>query len=146
SVAVRLIVDREREIRAFVPDESWRVIARLSIDESAAGKLAAAWLKFMATRDEKDKAPTLRAQNAWLAEHKAIKAELVELKGEKFELGCKADDATDLTARVERVAEAVGLIKVRSSSAENPTGKGPQRTLRSVEGDVDPAARYRVKS
>ena len=30
SVAVRLIVDREREIEAFVPDEYWSLHARLS--------------------------------------------------------------------------------------------------------------------
>jgi len=29
SVAVRLIVEREKEIRAFVPEEFWRIIARL---------------------------------------------------------------------------------------------------------------------
>ncbi len=28
SVAVKLVVDREREIRAFVPDEYWKVLAR----------------------------------------------------------------------------------------------------------------------
>jgi len=30
SVAVRLLVEREREIRAFVPEESWRITAHLS--------------------------------------------------------------------------------------------------------------------
>ncbi len=30
SVAVRLVVEREREIRAFVPEESWRITAHLS--------------------------------------------------------------------------------------------------------------------
>ncbi len=28
SVAVKLLVEREREIRAFVPEESWKVLAR----------------------------------------------------------------------------------------------------------------------
>ncbi len=32
SVAVRLIVDREREIRAFVPHESWKIVAYLAGD------------------------------------------------------------------------------------------------------------------
>src|SRR5690606_19448005 len=64
SVAVRLIVEREEEIRKFVPDEYWRVSARLSIDPDAADKLAPAWREFMATRDEKNKQPTIKAQNA----------------------------------------------------------------------------------
>ena len=35
SVAVRLVVDREREIRAFVPAESWRVTATLAREGEA---------------------------------------------------------------------------------------------------------------
>ena len=146
SVAVRLVVEREREIRAFVPDEYWNVVARLSIDEKAAPRLRDAWTAFMAQRDEKDKAPTLKAQNAWLAEQNAIKAELVELKGEKFELICKADETRDCSKDIEKVALATGLIDVRVTKTDNPKGKGPQKSLATVEGTVDPAARYRVKS
>ncbi|MDO6748948.1 DNA topoisomerase, partial [Gilvimarinus sp. 1_MG-2023] len=32
SVAVRLIVEREREIRAFIPEEFWEAFANLSTD------------------------------------------------------------------------------------------------------------------
>jgi DNA topoisomerase-1 len=32
SVAVRLIVEREREIRAFIPEEYWEVFAQLALD------------------------------------------------------------------------------------------------------------------
>lgn len=35
SVAVKLVVDREREIRAFVPDEYWKVIARFGTGDEA---------------------------------------------------------------------------------------------------------------
>ncbi len=34
SVAVKLIVEREREIRVFVPEEYWELFANLTIDES----------------------------------------------------------------------------------------------------------------
>lgn len=146
SVAVRLIVEREREIAAFVPDEIWKVTGRFALDESAATRLRDEWRKFMTHVDEKNNPPTLRTQNAWLAEHKAIKAELVELGGEKFELGCKADDPRDCIAPVKKVADQVGLINVRSTETDNPKGKGPARMLRSVEGDVDPNCRYRIKS
>jgi DNA topoisomerase-1 len=47
---------------------------------------------------------------------------------------------------VQRVAEAVGLVKVTSRTQANPEGKGPARTLRFIEGQIDPAARYSVKS
>ncbi|HVP72517.1 MAG TPA: type I DNA topoisomerase [Phycisphaerales bacterium] len=146
SVAVRLIVDREREIRAFVPDEIWKVGAELTPDVAASPRLRDEWNKFLAARDEKDKAPTIKSQNAWLAERKAVRAELVEVAGEKFELVGKADDNRDLTKDVEKVAQAVGLINVRTRTEDDPKGKGPAATLRFIEGEVDPAARYSVKS
>lgn len=34
SVAVRLVVEREREIRAFIPDEYWEVFAKLATQEA----------------------------------------------------------------------------------------------------------------
>ena len=146
SVAVRLIVEREAEIRAFVPDEHWRVTGRFTPDEKLAAQLATEWAKFLAKRDEKNKAPTLKAQNAWLAEHKAIKAELVELAGEKFELGCKAADPRDCIADVKRVADAVGLIDIKQSTTVDPEGKGPAKNVRTVMGSVKPGVQYRVKS
>ena len=32
SVAVKLLVEREREIRAFIPEESWKIGARIGGD------------------------------------------------------------------------------------------------------------------
>ncbi len=146
SVAVRLIVEREREIDKFIPDEIWKVNGRFALDENAAAKLRELWPQYMVTLDEKNNPPTQRAQNAWLAEHKAIKAELVELGGDKFELGCKSTEQKDCVADVKRVSDAVGLINVKTAATDNPKGKGPERTLQTVEGDVDPKCRYRVKS
>ena len=58
SVAVRLIVEREMEIRAHVPDESWQLTANLAMDPSQAKGLMAIWSDFVNTLDEKGKAPT----------------------------------------------------------------------------------------
>ncbi len=146
SVATRLIVDRERDIRGFVPDENWRITARLSLDPSAAAALVNKWRQFQAKVDGNGKGPTIKSQNAWLTEHQSIKAELVELDGEKFELRCKAKHSRDLTGQVERVAEATGLVDLKVTATDNPDGKGPARTLRTVTGRVDPGVRYRVKS
>ena len=38
SVAVRLLVEREKEIRAFVPEEYWELFANLLTPENAAKK------------------------------------------------------------------------------------------------------------
>ncbi|MEJ2433914.1 MAG: hypothetical protein P8Y53_12425, partial [Pseudolabrys sp.] len=37
-VAVRVIVEREREIRAFVPEESWKLVAYLAGGPDVCGK------------------------------------------------------------------------------------------------------------
>ena len=146
SVAVRLVVEREREIRAFVPDEYWRVNVKLSIDPQQATKLDTAWRAFITTLDERKRTPTIKAQNAWLTQHESLRAELVELGGEKFELRTEADEARDLSGEVKDVADAVGLREIRITSEENPKGKGPARTSRHVEAELDPNARYTVKS
>src|SRR6185312_7082123 len=86
SVAVKLIVEREREIAAFVPDERWEVTVRLCVDPSQAAPLTSAWTQFLATVDEKGKGPTLKAQNTWMSQHASIESELAELGGEKFAL------------------------------------------------------------
>ncbi len=144
SVAVRLVVEREREIDAFVPDESWKVSVRLALDPKDAGKLGNAWAKLRATVDDKGKGPTVKQRNAWLAEHNALRAELVEVAGTKFALGCKADAPRDLSAEITEVAKAVGMLDVQVETVQDPAGKGPAKYRRTVTGRVDPAARYVV--
>lgn len=146
SVAVRLIVEREREIAAFVPDERWEVTARLCADVAQAGPLTQAWTSFLGELDEKGRGPTVKSQNAWMSQHGAIESELVEVGGEKFALGAPAQEPRDLSAEIARVAEAVGMQQVTVTARENPEGKGPAKTLRAVHGVVDPAVRYQVKS
>lgn len=150
SVAVRLIVEREREIQAFVPDERWEVSALVTKaavgdkGDKAIDKLAKGWTALLATRDEKGKPPTVKIKNGWLGEHQGFSAELVEIGGKKFELGCPADKPKDLTAEVKKVAEAVGLVQVAVDSTEDPSGKGPAKWLRTVAGKVAPGVRYEV--
>ncbi|MCB9565861.1 MAG: type I DNA topoisomerase [Myxococcales bacterium] len=146
SVAVRLIVEREREIAAFVPDERWQVAVRLAavVEQSAA--LIPAWRGFRAETDAKGKGPTIREQNRWMSEHSALRAELVELAGERFELGSSADEARDLSEPIKAVARAVGMPAPQVTTRENPEAKGPARWIRSVDGELPPSIRYRVKS
>ncbi|HLT37258.1 MAG TPA: DNA topoisomerase, partial [Enhygromyxa sp.] len=144
SVAVRLIVEREREIEAHVPDESWKVDVRLASEPAAAGKLAKQWQGFLGGLDDKGKGPNKKLQNQWMAEHGSIATELYELGGERFKLGAAASDPRDLSAEVKRVAEAVGMRDVEIATVENPEGKGPARFVRTVRGTIDFDARYEV--
>ena len=146
SVAVRLVVEREREIRAFVPDEFWKMSACFALDPALAERLTGEWAGFLATRDDAGKPRTVKAQNAWLAEHRALRAELVEVGGEKFELGCPGDAPEDLTDRVVEIARLAGLTNIDSFTKENPDGKGPARYERTVVGLADTTAPYRVSA
>lgn len=148
SVAVRLVVEREREIRAFVPDEYWAIQAVFTHETARAAGLVEAWSKMLARRDEKGNAPTQRLQNAWLGEHAGFRAELVEVNGEKFEITNKASagKVEDLTPRVAAVAQAAGLRAIKTTVREDPSGKGPARYLRTITGDVDPTTPYKITS
>ncbi|MBW8040361.1 MAG: type I DNA topoisomerase [Planctomycetes bacterium] len=83
SVAVKMIVEREREIRAFKPVEYWFIPGVFSTDLSA--EYHKQWLDFVTPKTEDDKPPTIVEQNEWLAEHNAFKAELSKVGDKKFE-------------------------------------------------------------
>ncbi|MBL8962992.1 MAG: topoisomerase DNA-binding C4 zinc finger domain-containing protein [Phycisphaeraceae bacterium] len=160
SVAVRLVVEREREIRAFVPDENWQVVADFALDVSDAFRLAPEWAAFLQHRDEKGHPPTLKSQNAWLAGQGGFRAELVQVGGEKFDLttpgrvGSSAGGpdrfampmSADRTADVAAIAHAAGLTGIKGTVTEDPDGRGPARWRRNVTGVIDPATPYRIGS
>jgi DNA topoisomerase-1 len=88
SVAVRLVVEREREIDAFVPVEYWSIEAELG--------------KQTAKRAKKD----------------IFRADLVQVRGEKFE--CHAGDlARQLKSDLERSTYAVAEVR-KKEQQRNP--------------------------
>jgi DNA topoisomerase I len=149
SVAVRLVVERERAIRAFIPDEYWNISANFALSDADQKKLAAAWPAFMNEKDEKGNPPTGKSQFQWLADHKAVQAELIEIAGTKFELsapGGAGGSPSDLTGKVRDAAQLAGLKITAIDTREDEKGRGPAKLRRTVRGTVDPAARYAVTS
>ncbi len=148
SVAVRLIVEREREIQAFVPEEHWKLTAYLTIDRDHADALRDAWFQWLeqAAADEEGGSgrkggdgPSQKARNAWLNKHQCLAAELAEVNGERASLK-SADEATD-------VARRLGLAHTETKQWEDPKGQGPARNRVRVVGRTDPdAADWRVRS
>jgi DNA topoisomerase-1 len=96
SVAVRLAVDREREIRAFVPEESWKLSGFLVGHEREAAAQRAAWTQFIRGGER-----TQRDIQAWLGEHGGLRVELTELAGKSA--------ATLNMDEVRAAAESMGL-------------------------------------
>jgi DNA topoisomerase-1 len=82
SVAVKIIVEKEREIRAFVPVEYWLIPAVFTTELQS--DISKQWADFLATLDSEEKGPTVERQNKWLSGHNAFRAELYKIGGEKF--------------------------------------------------------------
>ncbi len=148
SVAVRLVVEREREIRAFLPEEFWSITANFALSADEARKLGPEWQKYIARRDEKGNGPTLKLQNAWLGEHKSIKAELFEVAGDKFDGRAPTKDGNgeSLARWATDIATAAGLTNIKPTLVEDPKGKGPARFVRTITGTADPATPYAIRS
>jgi len=87
SVAVKMIVEREREIRDFKPEEYWLIPAVFTTDLQA--DYHQKWLDFITPKTEKDKPPTIAEQNKWLAEYNAFKAQLAGIGDEEFKASNK---------------------------------------------------------
>ncbi len=77
-----MIVEKEREIRDFKPDEYWLIPAVFTTD--LAGDYQQQWLDFSAPTGKDNKGPTLEEQGAWLTDHRAFKAELHKIGDQKF--------------------------------------------------------------
>ena len=146
SVATRIVVEREQEIRAFTPAESWEITAGLAFNVTAAPALHEAWTTFLARRDEKGKPPLVRERTAWLADHQALECELVEVGGRSLAIKAENTSAEDLSAAVETAAKAAGLLDIRLVREADASAKGRGKNVVQLQGRPDPQARYTVDS
>ena len=146
SVATRIVVEREQEIRDFTPSESWEITAALSFDAERAAALHAEWTAFMARRDDRGRPPLVRERMAWLADHRSLSCDLVEVGGKPVKIEAENTSTADLTPPVQAAAEAAGLLDVRVERHEEPAGKGRGRNVVRLTGRPDPRARYAVES
>jgi len=126
SVAVRLIVTREREIEAFEPEEYWRIGAVFTPRLEAAAELAEQWQAFLAARDAKGNPPTRQAQQEFLEANQAFRAELLTFRGERF----KADNAEAAL----QVAQGLGFEVRELKTFQDPDAKGAARNRVTVVG------------
>ena len=128
SVAVRLVVERELEIRQFVPEEFWRLTGFLTPSLDKVDALRQAWREHL---DEHRNDRTRKSDLEWLAAHEAIRAELIEVAGKPFR-PTSVDQA-------EQVARALGWQVERIERKPHPdyAAKGKQQV--ELVGRLDPA-------
>jgi DNA topoisomerase-1 len=146
SVATRIVVEREQEIRAFTPSESWEITACLSFDVAAAAGLHDAWTAFMARRDERGRPPFVRDRMAWLSERQALSCELVEVGGRPMKIEAENTSAADLAGDAVAAAGAAGLLEIVVARETAADAKGRGKSIVRLTGRPDPAARYTVES
>jgi DNA topoisomerase-1 len=146
SVATRIVVDREQEIRAFTPSESWEISACMAFDVGAGAALHKEWTEFMARRDERGRPPLVRDRMAWLTDHRSLVCDLVEVGGKSLKIEAENTSPADLSGAVESAAKAAGLLDIAISRETDDAGKGRGRNVIRLTGRPDPKARYTVES
>lgn len=124
SVAVRLIVEREREIREFVPLESWKILAAFAALPSATDGVRREWTEYL--KGER----TQKEIGAWLSERGCFRAELADIDG-------KSLDATT-AEEAAKVAAALGLTVERISRRPWEEYKRLGLELAEIEGRFEP--------
>ncbi len=127
SVAVRLIVEREREIEAFKPEEFWRITALLRHKDLTAGAVVPAAQVVMLKAEER------KAKKAEKGEAKqppeplpegSFSAELAEWAGQKF----KTDNEQDATTIVEALRGADYVVSKVEQKDRNEKAPPPFTT------------------
>ncbi len=109
SVAVKIVVGREREIRNFKPDEYWLIPAIFTTDTG--GDYGQRWQNFVSSGEKPDQRPTVDEQNKWLAERSAFKAELYKVGNENFK--------ASTTEQANRIYEAIRVARFKIGDVEN---------------------------
>ncbi|MGH7176011.1 MAG: type I DNA topoisomerase, partial [Tepidisphaeraceae bacterium] len=135
SVAVRLLVEREREIEAFIPAEYWKIGAVFTAANDRAATLTGQWRDFVTNTGNGER--TKQERDKWLGEHGAFVADLVELDGKKFEPDNKDD--------VRRAAEALGFVVNAVRTTEDPDAKGRARSVTTIDGKTGDCPQFVVR-
>ncbi|MBM4028494.1 MAG: type I DNA topoisomerase, partial [Planctomycetes bacterium] len=112
SVAVKIIVEREREIRDFKPEEYWLIPAVFTTDLN--GNYQQSWHAFLTPKSANGKGPTVEEKGRWLAEHHAFEAELARIGDAKFNASNR-DQAEKVFRELEHARFQIGDIETKES-------------------------------
>ena len=146
SVATRIVVEREQDIRAFTPSESWEIGATMTFDVAESLANATNWTEFMSRRDERGRPPLVRERMAWLADRRALSCDMVEIAGKPLRIQADKTSTVELAIAAQEAAEAAGLLDATIVREIDPAGKGRGKNTVRVIGRPDPKARYTVES
>jgi DNA topoisomerase-1 len=136
SVAVRLVVDREKEIAAFIPTEHWKIgaIFTTAVGDACA-KLSQDWNSFLTNTGNGER--TKLERESWLRDHEAFVADLIEVGGEKFQAGDKS--------AARKAAQLFGFVVEKENTVEDPEGKGPAKYLTTFAGHLEKCPEFVIE-
>lgn len=137
SVAVRLVVEREREIEAFMPDEFWKLTGYFTDNLTDVAELSEQWRNWLAQTPRKinnrdSSVRSAREKNEWLSEHNSLSAELIQINGKKFKpkdlksvLGAAQSAGFRLDEQIEKKTTkengaVLNIIQLRGHMADGP--------------------------
>ena len=138
SVAVKIIVEKEREIRAFIPDEYWQIPAVFCTDPNA--DLSGKWQEFLDSAEDEKKGRTLIEQYEWLAQNKSFKAELTHVGDKKFKAD-NAEDANRIFNAVKQSSFKVSDINKKRTTSRPSTERRPRTGTMSTTSAAIPRGR-----
>ena len=118
SVAVKIIVEREREIRKFQSDEYWLIPAVFTTDLK--NDYSDQWQKFINSAKDHEKGPTIAEQNKWLSKRKAFKAELQKVNNQKFHVDNAAGAEKIFSALKKAEFKVADLTVKHATSRPSP--------------------------
>jgi DNA topoisomerase-1 len=145
SVAVRILVEREREIRAFKPEEYWRLTGYFTTLLGDARSLAEQWRGLFEKDpvDEGKKRANGRnsgEKNRWLSEHNCLAAELIKFDDKKFR-PANAGEALEiamlagfrLDSQVEEKNNGSAAKEGKIITLKGHTEGGPEWNVKSIQ-------------
>jgi DNA topoisomerase-1 len=139
SVAVRLIVEREREIEKFKPEEYWKIAALLRPSALGDRRKAVSQKAILKAEGKKPKVGVAKEEPEKLPEG-AFVAELAEWAGEKFKAG-NQQQAEDIVAALEGAAYVVSKVEQKDRQEKAP----PPFTTSTLQQQASIRLRYAAK-
>ena len=155
SVAVRLIVIREGEIRAFEPQEHWAIDGVFTEQPDKAAELSKAWHDFSLGQGKSAHPPTQKERMAWLGDRGCFDAALSEVGGQSFKPAGRLDRNkplaemfTSASDEVRPLVESLGyrIEKVDTEEWETYVHLGLRLIDLVGRTDVSSAPDFKVKS
>ncbi len=125
SVAAKLVVEREKKIREFQPEEYWKITGIFSATDNP--ELHNKYRKFLndfegakLANGQAVQGPTNKQKNQWFAEHQCLEAQLTSLAGKSFRPNNESD-AKKIHNSLQGKDFIVSDIRVRRTQSKPPT-------------------------